>query len=49
MIRHKCLLSTKQDLIRWATNRWPDDDVNRFKKMTKKQLYWLWYNKSKYR
>lgn len=49
MVRHKCLLSAKQDLIRWATIRWPDEPVSKFKKMTKKQLYWLWYNKSKYR
>ena len=49
MFRHKCLLRYKSQLIRWATIRWPDEPVSKFKKMSKQQLYWLWYNKSKYK
>ena len=48
MIRHKCLLRYKSQLVHWATIRWPDEPVSKFNKMSKKQLYWLWYNKSKY-
>lgn len=47
--RHKCLLRTKSQLIHWATVRWPDEDISHYEKMSKKQLYWLWYNESKYK
>ena len=48
-MRHKCLLRYKSQLIHWATIRWPNEPVSKFNKMSKKQLYWLWYNKSNYK
>ena len=35
MIRHKCLLRHKSQLVRWATIRWPNEPVSKFKKMLK--------------
>ncbi len=41
--RWTCPYNKRYQLIEWACGKWPDDKA-KFKQMTKKQLYAIWYS-----
>ena len=39
-----CPYSRKHQLVSWAIGRWPSQPSSKFKQMSKKQLYAIYYN-----